>query len=269
MPGKVLLSFLEGVVRVIVRAVLASVGCAALLVASGVPAEAASPIQFGRIYYNSPGTDRATNLSVNGEYVVIKNVGTTARSLTGWTVRDAQSHVYKFGTFTLGAGKKAQVEFVSANPTGPLHVGNGRGAAIGDALASALGAAGYRVEREYYVNDAGTQTDTFSDTLYVRYQQLFGREVDIPKDGYPGDYMVDLAREIKDEERVDEGRAQAAREVDALNFAPRERFGLAIESEITEAHLLQVSQAGDDGGEGVIRRRGGRVGEPEVGRRRN
>ena len=88
-----------------VRAVLASVGCAALLVTSGVSAEAASAIQFGRIQYNSPGTDSATNLSVNGEYVVIRNLGTTARSLTGWTVRDAQSHVYKFSTFTLGAGK--------------------------------------------------------------------------------------------------------------------------------------------------------------------
>ncbi|MFN0095288.1 MAG: arginine--tRNA ligase [Dehalococcoidia bacterium] len=97
-----------------------------------------------------------------------------------------------------GAGKMAQVEFVSANPTGPLHVGNGRGAAIGDALASALGAAGYEVEREYYVNDAGTQTDTFSDTLYARYQQLFGRDTPIPSDGYPGSYMMDLAQEIKE-----------------------------------------------------------------------
>lgn len=104
-----------------------------------------------------------------------------------------------YADITVGTGKSAQVEFVSANPTGPLHVGNGRGAAIGDALASALGAAGYRVEREYYVNDAGTQTDTFSDTLYARYQQLFGRKVDIPKDGYPGDYMINLAREIRDE----------------------------------------------------------------------
>lgn len=104
-----------------------------------------------------------------------------------------------YADITLGAGKSAQVEFVSANPTGPLHVGNGRGAAIGDALAAALGAAGYRVEREYYVNDAGTQTDTFSDTLYARYQQLFGREVEIPKDGYPGEYMVELAQEIKNQ----------------------------------------------------------------------
>jgi len=103
-----------------------------------------------------------------------------------------------YADLSLGAGKKAQVEFVSANPTGPLHVGNGRGAAIGDALASVLEAAGYEVEREYYVNDAGTQTDTFSETLYARYQQLFGREVDIPADGYPGEYMIDLAREIRD-----------------------------------------------------------------------
>lgn len=104
-----------------------------------------------------------------------------------------------FANLSLGSGKKAQVEFVSANPTGPLHVGNGRGAAIGDALASVLGAAGYTVEREYYVNDAGTQTDTFGETLYARYQQLFGREIDIPKDGYPGEYMVELARAIRDE----------------------------------------------------------------------
>jgi len=104
-----------------------------------------------------------------------------------------------FADLVIGAGKKAQVEFVSANPTGPLHVGNGRGAAIGDALAAALQAAGYVVEREYYVNDAGTQADTFTETLYARYQQLFGREVDIPKDGYPGEYMIDLARQIKEE----------------------------------------------------------------------
>jgi arginyl-tRNA synthetase len=100
---------------------------------------------------------------------------------------------------TIGAGRKAQVEFVSANPTGPLHVGNGRGAAIGDALASVLAAAGYQVDREYYVNDAGTQTDTFGDTLYARYQQLFARPVEIPKDGYPGSYMLELAEEIRTE----------------------------------------------------------------------
>ena len=104
-----------------------------------------------------------------------------------------------YANLRLGEGKRAQVEFVSANPTGPLHVGNGRGAAIGDALASSLAAAGYEVEREYYVNDAGTQTDTFTDTLYARYQQVFGRDVSIPADGYPGEYMIELARDIHKE----------------------------------------------------------------------
>ncbi|OAI42518.1 arginine--tRNA ligase [bacterium SCGC AG-212-C10] len=118
-------------------------------------------------------------------------------------VQDQVEHVIAMGAafadVSVGAGKKAQVEFVSANPTGPLHVGNGRGAAIGDALASVLGAAGYDVEREYYVNDAGTQTDTFGETLYARYQQLFGRDVEIPRDGYPGSYMGELAAAIKEQ----------------------------------------------------------------------
>ncbi len=105
-----------------------------------------------------------------------------------------------FADISLGTGKHAQVEFVSANPTGPLHVGNGRGAAIGDTLAAALEAAGYEVEREYYVNDAGTQTDAFAETLYARYQQQHGQDVAVPEGGYPGEYMVDLARRLHDRE---------------------------------------------------------------------
>lgn len=72
---------------------------------TAAPAEAASAIQFGTIQYDSPGSDSGSSTSLNAEYVVIKNIGTTSRSLTGWTVRDTASHVYKFGTFTLGAGK--------------------------------------------------------------------------------------------------------------------------------------------------------------------
>lgn len=104
-----------------------------------------------------------------------------------------------FASVPLGRGRKVQVEFVSANPVGPIHVGNGRGLALGDTLARVLEAAGYEVQREYLVNDAGTQTETFAATLYARYQQLFGRHVDIPEGGYPGEYMVELARQIKDE----------------------------------------------------------------------
>ncbi len=105
----------------------------------------------------------------------------------------------RFGDVPLGQGQRFQMEFVSANPVGPLHVGNGRGLAIGDTLASVLAAAGYAVEREYLVNDAGTQTETFASTLYAQYQRLFGREAAIPEGGYPGHYMVELAEGLKAE----------------------------------------------------------------------
>ena len=104
-----------------------------------------------------------------------------------------------FGNVPLGDGQRLQVEFVSANPVGPIHVGNGRGLALGDTLARVLAAAGYDVQREYLVNDAGTQTETFASTLYARYQQLFGRQMEIPEGGYPGQYVTDLARELKEE----------------------------------------------------------------------
>jgi arginyl-tRNA synthetase len=105
----------------------------------------------------------------------------------------------RFGDVAVGDGQRVQVEFVSANPVGPLHVGAGRGLAIGDTLAGVLAAAGYQAEREYLINDAGTQTETFAATLYARYQQLFGREVEIPEGGYPGHYIIDLAEELRAE----------------------------------------------------------------------
>jgi arginyl-tRNA synthetase len=102
-----------------------------------------------------------------------------------------------FATAAVGEGRKVQVEFVSANPTGPLHVGNGRWASIGDSLARVLAAAGYEVEREYLINDAGTQAAVFGNTVFVRYQQAFGRDVEMPEGGYPGEYVEELAAEIK------------------------------------------------------------------------
>jgi len=103
-----------------------------------------------------------------------------------------------YAALDVGTGKRAQIEYVSANPTGPIHVGNGRGAAIGSTLANVMRTAGYEVEQEYYVNDAGTQVAIFGRTLYARYEQLFGREVQIPENGYPGEYMIDVARLVKD-----------------------------------------------------------------------
>ena len=104
-----------------------------------------------------------------------------------------------YGNVSIGAGQRIQVEFVSVNPTGPLHVGHARGAVFGSALANILDAAGFEVEREYYINDAGTQMDRFNQSLFARYQQLFGKDAEIPSDGYQGEYMVDLARDLKDQ----------------------------------------------------------------------
>ena len=101
-----------------------------------------------------------------------------------------------YGLAPAGQGHKVQVEFVSANPTGPLHIGHGRGAVTGDAVASVLQAAGHEVQREYYINDAGNQMRTLGLSLLLRYREVCGEQVDFPGDCYQGDYIVDLAREI-------------------------------------------------------------------------
>jgi arginyl-tRNA synthetase len=101
----------------------------------------------------------------------------------------------EYGKRTVGAGKKVQVEFVSANPTGPLHIGHGRGAATGDAVASLLTAAGFQVQREYYINDAGNQMNTLGLSGLLRYKELLGEKVDFPENCYQGDYIKDIARD--------------------------------------------------------------------------
>jgi len=105
-----------------------------------------------------------------------------------------------YGNIDLGQGSRVQIEFVSVNPTGPLHVGHGRGAILGSTLANVLAAAGYKVEKEYYINDAGNQVDAFYRSLYARYQQCLGIDAEMPSEGYFGNYMVDLAKEIVAEE---------------------------------------------------------------------
>lgn len=106
----------------------------------------------------------------------------------------------KFGYSDIGKGEKIQVEFVSANPTGPMHIGHGRWAAVGDALANVLVAAGYRVEREFYINDYGTQMDLFGASVSARYAQIFGVDEVVPEGGYHGAYIKEIAQEIADKE---------------------------------------------------------------------
>ena len=101
----------------------------------------------------------------------------------------------------IGQGKRIQIEFVSANPTGPLHLGHGKGAATGAALSNLLHAAGYEVVREYYINDAGKQVKLLGLSVFARYQQLHDVEYPFPEDGYKGAYIEDIAREIMKEKR--------------------------------------------------------------------
>ena len=111
----------------------------------------------------------------------------------------ALSENERFGSSDFGAGETVLLEFVSANPTGPLHVGHGRGAAVGDALARILEFTGHKVVREYYVNDVGNQMDNLGRSLLARYRTGCGRPTDLPEDGYKGEYMVELARELRAE----------------------------------------------------------------------
>jgi arginyl-tRNA synthetase len=101
-----------------------------------------------------------------------------------------------FGRAGQGAGEAVNVEYVSANPTGPMHVGHGRGAVFGDALANLLAFAGHRVTREYYVNDAGAQVDVLARSAFLRYREALGETIEIPPGLYPGDYLVPVGRAL-------------------------------------------------------------------------
>jgi arginyl-tRNA synthetase len=147
-------------------------------------------------------------------------------------------------------GRRIQVEFVSANPTGPLTIGHARNAAIGDALARLLSFAGHDVEREYYFNDAGGQMDRFGASVEARYLQLLGHDAEMPEDGYQGDYVADLARGILEEEgpgladlppeeRFVRLREEGARRAMEQIRATLERFGVTFDSYFLEASLVE------------------------------
>ena len=112
-------------------------------------------------------------------------------------LQEIQAQKEAFGKSTFGAGKKVQVEFVSANPTGPLHVGHGRGAAVGDTLARILDATGFDVQREYYINDTGNQMNMLGRSVFCRYREIFGLGGEFPENGYKGAYVRDIALEMQ------------------------------------------------------------------------
>ena len=163
----------------------------------------------------------------------------------------------RFGCSDLGHGLKLQVEFVSANPTGPLSVPHGRGAAIGDSLARLLEATGYDVSREFYINDTGSQMERYGRSLAARYLELLGDEsARMPEDGYQGEYVVDQARAIlerdgdkyqnlSDEERL-ETFTRLGREANITQQrATLERFGVVFDEWVSEKSLHDSGQVAD------------------------
>jgi len=153
-----------------------------------------------------------------------------------------------YGNIDLGKGVRVQLEFVSVNPTGPLHVGHGRGAILGSALANVLASSGYEVVKEYYINDAGSQMDAFYQSLYARYQQALGRDAPMPAEGYFGDYMVDIAREIIEEEGerfldkpAELGERGAAKVIAAI-ASDLGRLGVTFDEWFSEKSLFEHGQ---------------------------
>ena len=158
----------------------------------------------------------------------------------------------RYGASNIGKGLKIQVEFVSANPTGPLHVGHGRGAAVGDSVANILSACGYDVHREFYINDSGRQIETLGRSVFLRAKELLGEAVDFPAECYQGAYIRQLAQAVVDDqgkvliEKQDKALAHCARfAADAIIADMRadlERFGLSYDCWFSEQGLYDRNE---------------------------
>jgi len=153
-------------------------------------------------------------------------------------LRTILSEGERYGLSTIGQGERVNVEYVSANPTGPMHMGHCRGAVVGDALASLLEAAGYDVTREYYVNDAGSQVDTLARSVHLRYREALGEDIgDIPEGFYPGDYLVPIGQSLAAEFG---DRFAAAPESDWLDLFKRRTVAAMIELIKADLALLGI-----------------------------
>jgi arginyl-tRNA synthetase len=165
-------------------------------------------------------------------------------------LREIESQGTRYGRATTGHGRRVLIEYVSANPTGPLHVGHGRGAAVGQAVARLLEAVGYDVVGEYYINDAGRQMKLLGASVYARYQEMSGRTVAFPEDGYHGAYITAVAQRVKEQLEREEStltpadlearcRALAYQELLGLIREDLTSFGIEFQSWFSEASLLE------------------------------
>jgi len=192
--------------------------------------EKRSEVDFGRVTVEPPRDQSHGDVATNAAMVLAKPLGTNPRALadviaaalrndpdvsevsvagpgfinirlsTGYWQNVLSSMIragLSYGRSTMGEGKKANVEYVSANPTGPMHVGHCRGAVVGDALANLMGFAGYDVTKEYYINDAGSQIDVLARSAFLRYREALGETIgQIPEGLYPGDYLVPVGEAL-------------------------------------------------------------------------
>jgi arginyl-tRNA synthetase len=165
-------------------------------------------------------------------------------------LREIELQGSRYGRAAVGTGRRALVEYVSANPTGPLHVGHGRGAAVGQAVVRLLGAVGYDAVGEYYINDAGRQMKLLGASVYARYRGLSGDTVEFPEDGYHGSYITWVAQEIKEQLDREAGaltpadletrcRSLAYQKLLGLIRDDLQSFGIEIHSWFSEASLLE------------------------------
>lgn len=165
-------------------------------------------------------------------------------------IGDVRTQGDNYGRVNAGAGQKVQVEFVSANPTGSLHLGHARGAAVGDALCNLLDFAGYEVTREYYINDAGNQVLNLAKSIEARYRQALGQDAEMPEDGYYGEDIIQFARELAekegdkllslpDDERLAFFRSYGLeRELDKIR-RDLDRFGVRFDNWFSETSLYE------------------------------
>ncbi len=173
----------------------------------------------------------------------------------GWwheVIRTVLANGTAYGCATAGQGQRAQVEFVSANPTGPLHVGHGRGAALGDTIANLLQAIGYRVEREYYINDAGSQMRLLGESVWARHLESCGRSAQFPENGYHGEYIRELAAQVAAavpdlaELEMDQAIATCTERASAILLAEIEAdlraFGVVFDSWVSERGLYDSGE---------------------------
>jgi len=187
-----------------------------------------------------PESDLISRIEVAGPGFINFFLSDVWRHEALWQIHEKKD---AYGRSTLAEPQKVQVEFVSANPTGPLHVGSGRNAAYGNALANLLEATGYEVQREFYVNDAGLQMLRFARSLQARYLQALGRTAEMPEDGYQGEYLIALGSRLateKAEQWVDDIEAIKRWGIDRVIEQHRqslERFGVAFDNWFSETSL--------------------------------